>query len=188
MSKPQVRKLPYIREHNLHYAEAFDDLINAHDNTSDQLQNDPNGSDRIPTKLNGLQVSTATSTLAVSGGATVQVGGGVHVAITDNAKNLGRAVNYFLEYDVDPNFRNPWVEHLGPARNRMLSLPNGTFFFRAYHQYPAGGPPSKPVLFSQPIVISGSPFPALLPSQSSGTGRPATGGGHGAGKQIKRTG
>lgn len=189
MSRPQVKKLEVLRHDNLHLGEALDDLINAHDNTSSQLQNDPNGADIVPPQLSSLQVTTASATLPVSGGATVVVGGGAHLSIVDNSK-IGRAVHYFVEYDTDPNFTNPWVEHFGPARNRMISLPNGTYFFKAYSQYPAGGPPqpaSKHVYASGPIVISGSPFPALLPSQASGTGMPGTGGGHGAGRVIKRS-
>jgi hypothetical protein len=185
MAKPQVRQRSYIKTKWYEIGEAIDDLLKAHDATSQNLQNDPNGANVTPPNINGIQAQTGNSTLAVSGGATVPVGGGVHVAITDNGK-IGRAVHYFVEYDVTPNFTNPWVEHLGPSRNRMLSLPNGTYYLRAYSQYPAGGPPSTPVLFSQPIVVTNSPFPALLPSQASGTGIPSTGGGHGAGKVINR--
>jgi hypothetical protein len=180
MARPQVKQLSYIKTADHKLGEAIDDLIRAHDNTSQNLQNDPNGADVTPANVASVKAQTGT---AVIGGVTI--GGGVHVAITDNSK-IGRAVHYFVEYSNDPNFTNPWVEHLGPSRNKMISLPNGTYYFRAYSQYPAGGPPSAPILFSSPIVVTGSPFPALLPSQASGTGQPSTGGGHGAGKVISR--
>jgi hypothetical protein len=185
MSVPQVKQLPYIKSADYRIGEAFDDLIRAHDNTSKNLQNDPNGANVTPPAIGSIQTSTGSQTFTTSGAATVQVGGGVHVAITDNGQ-IGRAVNYFVEYDVTPNFLNPWVEHLGASRNKMISLPNGTYYMRAYSQYPAGGPPSTPITAPAPVVITNSPFPALLPSQASGTGKPSTGGGHGAGKVISR--
>lgn len=186
MARPQIKQLEQVRLKNYELGEAFDDLIRAHDNTSQNLQNDPNGKPIVPSQVSGLAVSLGTQSFATSDGKNLQIGGGVHVAITDNSENLGRAVHYFVEYDVTPNFVSPWVEHLGPSRNKMLSLPNGTYYLRTYSQYPAGGPPSAPTVYPTPVVIANSPFPSLLPSQSSGTGTAGDGGGNGAGKVISR--
>lgn len=186
MARPLVKQLEAVRLKNFELGEALDDLIRAHNNTSQNLQNDPNGADVVPSAAQGLSINTGTQSYTTSDGKNVQIGGGVHVAITDNSAGLGRAVHYFVEYDVTPNFTNPWVEHFGPSRNKMLSLPNGTYYLRTYSQYPAGGPPSAPVSYPQPVVISSSPFPPLLPSQSSGTGVAGDGGGNGAGKVITR--
>jgi hypothetical protein len=170
-----VKSLNHIRQDvNLtRVAEAIDDLLRGHSNTSAQLANDPNGSDVVPSPISQLQVQHLGT-------------GQIDVAIIDNNPRLVRAVHYHLEYDTDPNFTNPRGRDLGPWRTAEFLLPNGTWHFRAYPQYPAGGSPALPVRAPGPIVVSGSASLSLFPAQGSGTGTPKTGGGHGAGRTITR--
>jgi hypothetical protein len=185
MSRPQIRQLENLRRQNWSLGEALDDVSTAIDNLSSAVSNDPNGSDVGPPQVGQVNVSTGPQSVTDSVGNLVPLGGGAHVTITDNSK-ITRAITYHLEYDTSPHFTNPQYEFLGPGRGRMLSLPNGTYYVRAYSQYAAGGPPSGPVLASQPVTITNSPFPPLLPSQASGTGAPNSGGGYGAGKTLSR--
>jgi hypothetical protein len=158
--------------------EAIDDLLKGHDNVAAQLSTDPNGGDIVPPPISGLQVQHMGNGL-------------INVQITDNAA-ISRAINYHIEYapadaSGNPNFTSPQGWSPGPWRTDTRILPNGTYYFRGYSQYPAGGPPSSPVLAQGPIQVTGSSSLALLPSQASGTGKPGTGGGHGSGKTITRS-
>lgn len=162
-------------------AEAMDDLIKGHNNIALPLGFDPNGGEVTPPKVAQL--------------VTQHLGNGViDAAITDNSQ-IVKGVNYFIEYaPANPvtglvNWTNPRVIDLGSSRNATpFILPNGTWGIRAYSQYKAGGPPSAPV-YGQPVTVNVSNNSTILPllaSQSSGTGMPNTGGGHGAGKTISR--
>lgn len=160
-----------------HVGEAIDDLLGAHSNVARNLASDPNGADNVPPNIAGIQVQHLGNGL-------------VDISITDNAK-ISRAINYHVEYAAanssgNPDFTNPRGLLLGPWRTGTVALPNGNWFFRAYSQYPAGGPPSSPVLAQGVIVVSGGAALSLYPSQASGTGNPSTGGGHGSGKTITR--
>ena len=105
--------------------------------------------------------------------------GNVHAVITDhNAINKG--LHYFVEYDTNPNFTQPHVEHLGVSRTmKPTPLPakddGGNpqkFYFRAYSQY-LGGDAGPKIHYggSTPTGVSpgGSASMTLLPSTGSGT-------------------
>lgn len=164
---PQVRSLNFIREKDSKTAEAFDDLIRAHSNVSEQLATDPNGGNVVPPVIAQLLVQ--------------QLKGFVDIAIIDRSP-ISRAINYYLEISTSPSFGNPRTIALGPSRNYHMMLPNGTFYFRARSQYPHGGPPSNPVSAQSALVITASVIGALTLFSSQGSG---TGGG-GAGKTLSR--
>lgn len=125
----------------------------------------------------------------------------VHVTINDPSQ-LGKGVNYFVEYSVnDPSFAQPHVEHLGATRGKVLALPakNGsgalqTYYFRAYSQYQGSNPPPAKAhqYFGQRgnptgVTLTGSSQLTLLPSPGSGTGRAdGTQGGSGLGPVLTR--
>lgn len=164
---PQVRNLNYIRQKDPKMAEVVDDLLRAHQNVAAQLATDPNGSNLVPATVAQLQVQ--------------QQNGFVDFAIVDNSR-ISRAINYYIQYSQTPGFQNPRQITLGPDRNGHTILPNGTYYFRALSQYPAGGPASTPSEPVGPIVIASSAIGTLtlFPSQGSGTG------GGGAGQTIQR--
>lgn len=152
--------------------EAIDDLLTGHSNISAQLASDPNGANIVP--ANVAQVSAQ------------HLGNGlVDVALTDNSE-VSRAISYFVDVDSSPNFTaNPRTYTNGPVRNISMTLPNGTWYLQGYSQYQHGGPPSTPVRFPQPIVVSGSASLPLLPAQGGGTGA-AGRAGQGAGPTVSR--
>jgi hypothetical protein len=152
--------------------EAISDHLIGTNNISAQLATNPNGPDVIPAPVAQVQAQHLGNGL-------------VDVAITDNS-DIARAINYHIEYDTSPNFTsNPRGTLLGPYRNGQFTLPNGTWYVRGFSQYPAGGPPSAPIAFPQPVVVTGSAALPLLNSQGSGTGRPGQAG-QGAGKTVSR--
>lgn len=121
----------------------------------------------------------------------------VHAVITDN-NPIQKNLHYFVEYDTNPDFKQPHVAHLGASRTMPpITLPakddNGNpqnFYFRAYSQYP-GSDPGTPIHFGgdTPTAVSpgGTQQMTLLASTGSGTAQ-ATGqqGGSGFGKVIFR--
>lgn len=117
-----------------------------------------------PDPLGGVNVSSDGSNL-------------VHVTLTDN-NPLQKNVGYFVEHADNPAFQNAYPEYLGPARGRILNLPQGTHYIRAFHQAP-GSLPSTPVNFggSVPtaVVVSSGSSVTLLPSRGSGTSSPSGG-------------
>jgi hypothetical protein len=168
-----VRSLSQIKQEQPRIGEAMDDLKSASNNLAHQLATDPNGkADVIPAQVAQVQAQHLGNGL-------------VDVSITDNS-SLSRAINYHVEYSADAGFTNPRGAPLGPWRTGTIVLPNGTWYIRAYSQYPAGGPPSNPVNAQSPIVVSEAATGVLFASQGSGTGTPNSGGGAGSGKTISR--
>jgi hypothetical protein len=168
MPRLKINNLDYIRQDDKFYHEAFNNVQNGFSALSTQLGSDPNGSDVVPPQIGQVNVS--------------QTKGFVDVAITDNG-SIARAINYYLEIATDAGFSTARVYSLGPSRNWDKVLPNGTYWIRAYSQYPAGGPPSAAVNYGlNPVVISASVIGnhILQGTQGSGTG------GGGAGKTITR--
>jgi hypothetical protein len=153
--------------------EAMDDIVNGIQNHAAATTTDPNGADIIPVNVSIVQAQ--------------HVGNGqIDIAITDNS-SLSRSINYFVDYSMDSNFTNPYTLSLGPSRNNhTLVLPNGTWYFQGYSQYVHGGPPSNPVRVRLPVAVTGSSSGKLFSSQGSGTAKPSTGGGQGAGKANLR--
>ncbi len=123
--------------------------------------------------------------------------GNVHAVIADSSR-IQRGLNYFVEYDTDPNFTQPHVVHLNATRTMSpIPLPakddNGgaqVFHFRAYSQYRNGDPGPK-VNFGghtpTPVNPGGTGQATLLPSTGSGTAQ-NTGqqGGSGLGRFLTR--
>ena len=113
----------------------------------------------------------------------------VHVTITHNLptqKNL----KYFLEVASNPGFANALPEDLGSSRQRVLSLPQGTYYIRGYHQA-SGSLPSKPVNYGgevpTSVVINTGSSVSLLASTGSGTAAPdGSQPGQGLGKFLYR--
>lgn len=164
--KPQVRTLNDIRREFPKHAEAFDNLITAHENVARQLSTDPNGSEVTPASPAQLMVQ--------------QQNGFVDLAVVDNSP-ISRAINYYVEWADNPGFNGYRTLPLGPSRNGHIMLPNGTYSLRARSQYPAGGPASAPCkAVSVTIAASVIGTLSLFASQGSGTG------GGGAGATITR--
>lgn len=114
----------------------------------------------------------------------------VHVTLTHNAPTQ-KALDYWLEWSTNQSFQGAYQEHLGASRQKMLYLPNGSYYIRAYHQLP-GGRPSAPVNYggSVPTAVSitTSSSLTLLPSTGSGTSSPSgQQAGQGRGVSLFRT-
>ncbi len=152
--------------------EALDDVVTGTSNIAKQLAADPGGTDVVPANIAQVQAQHLGNGL-------------VNFALVDNSA-LSRAIAYHVEWDSSPSFSiNPQGKTLGPWRNGTETLPNGTWYVRAYSQYPNGGPPSSPVNAPQPITVTGSVTQQYLSSQGSGTGRPGQSG-QGSGKTLTR--
>lgn len=111
---------------------------------------------------------------------TVKASSGSYHAVISDANPIQRGLNYFVEYDTDPSFSQPHVQHLGASRTMApIQLPakdddgNDTaWHFRAYSQY-RGGDPGTPVNFGgkkpTPVSGGGTLQMSLIPSTGSGT-------------------
>jgi hypothetical protein len=118
------------------------------ENIAFQLAAQPNGAIQTPPDIAALNVQSS--------------GMLVDLTIVDNGA-IGRAISYHVEYDTTPSFSNPRGVELGAWRNYTLPLSDGAYYFRAYSQYSAGGPPSNPVnCASNPIVVGGGVVLALV--------------------------
>jgi hypothetical protein len=151
-------------------------------NLGTQLAAEPVGLAAPPPPLQGVNVKPASGT-----------GELVHVTLTHNAP-IVKNIHYFLEYDNDPSFPAPHVEHLGTSRGKVLNLPTKTdggvaqnWYFRGYPQFP-GSKPAKPVNFGgivpAPVVLGGTTQLTLQPSTGSGT---AAGNGQQGGSGFGKT-
>ena len=119
----------------------------------------------------------------------VSAADGIFQASMADSGPVKKGVNYFLEYDTDPNFTQPHVIHLGTSRTWRGSLGNLTLNFRAYSQYAVIGNsnPNTPVVFQGAVVGGGDNGPDLMPSTGSGTASPlGTQGASGFGKTPVR--
>ena len=129
----------------------------------ENTNSDPTGTLPAPPPLSGVNVANDGSNL-------------VHVTLTDN-NQLIKNTRYWAEVSTSPSFEGSatYPEDLGGSRHRILSLPQGTYYVRAFHQYP-GGTPSTPVNYGGSVpsavtITSGSTL-SLLPSTGSGTAAP----------------
>lgn len=179
--KTNIRNLNYLQNTSIRagrgelegykLSEAFDDVGNAIGNVANQTASDPNGTDITPSPIGGIKAIHHGSGL-------------MDISITDNGK-IQRAVDYVVEMSDNQNFSNSRVIHFSPSRNvTPFTLPNGNWYFKGYHQYRFGGPPSKPVV-SGPVKVTGSVDAALLPGQGCGVAR-AGSTGEGAGLTVSR--
>lgn len=103
----------------------------------------------------------------------------VHVTVSDSSQR-SRALSYFVEWDTDPNFPQPHMEHLGTGRGRVLALPAMdadsnpyTYYFRTYSSYLSSKTASPKLNFGgtvpTPVTLSGASQLTLLPSTGGGT-------------------
>lgn len=121
--------------------------------------------------LGVLQKLPAPATLAAVNVAWNKAGVYQITHQTSQPPNIG--AHYFSEIDTSPSFPAPIVIDHGVSRSTEPKvLPNGTYYFRGYHQYP-GSLPSEPVNYGgetpAPVVIAGGSDLTLLPSTGSGT-------------------
>jgi len=158
----------HIEGHKI--AENFDSVNEGIGNISNRLANDPSGGIVVPPNIASVSAKHLGN-------------GQIDVAITDNGQ-IQSAIGYHVEYSTNSSFTNSRYEYLGPSRNKVIVLPNGSYYIKAYSQYRYGGPPSSPFI-TGPIHVTGSASGSLLTSQGSGTGR-AGESGVGYGKVISR--
>jgi hypothetical protein len=176
-----LRQIPTIGNY-LH--DALSRIATGVNNLGNHVAVDPAGTIPSPPPIQQLTVKTSGTGL-------------VHAVVSDN-NQISKNLHYFVEYDTDPNFKQPHVQHIGVSRSMApLNLPakddNGnpqSFYFRAYSQY-QGGHPGPAVHFGgdtpQAVNPGGAQQLTLLPSTGSGTAQ-STGqeGGSGFGKiQIR---
>ena len=122
--------------------------------------------------LHGIDTSGAVTAPQIVGMLTVTAANGIFRATIIDKSNVSKGVAYFLEHDTTASFLAPVTVHLGPSRDWLEFLGSGTFFFRAWSQYPLS-PPSKLITFGTPPtgVAGGGALaaPAPLAEQGSGT-------------------
>lgn len=164
--------LTEIREKFPRMALAFERIENAVNATAIAVGVDTSGHTSPPPAPQSVQVASGTDHLDVS--------------ITDNSKRT-RALNYFVEWSVnDPSFGAPRVEFLGPARQRMLSVPakdgNGAainYYVRAYSQL-IGSQSASPKTYhgsaASPSAVALTGASQLTPLASTGSGTASTNG------------
>jgi len=168
-----VRHLNYLREKDAKLYELVTDLQSGIERLSTQLAANPNGDMPTPPPVSSVTVSASNGIFSA--------------AIFDNNPVL-RGITYFLEISTVPEFMpRPYVISLGPSRNWVGFLGSGTWYFRAYSQYPSSGP-SAVVYFgtsTAPTAVTGGgsvPTPPLATGAGSGTARSdgtSTGAGYG---------
>lgn len=139
-------------------AEALDDILARLNTVAEQTNANPTGAPPVPPQIGSLNVTAA--------------GGVVHAQITDGAP-VQRGVVYHFESSTTPNFAQPTLLQSGPSRDFRAALGSQTLYFRAYSQYPTGGP-SAPVWHGTngapaPVSPGGAPSAEWLPSKGSGT-------------------
>lgn len=120
-------------------------------------------------ELQSIAVTAANGTFSIS-------------VVDKSATHLG--INYFVEYADNPQFDNAHTLFMGPSRNENgLFLGSGTFYFRAFSQYPNSLQSNRIVYGgATPTAVAGGGAiagPTLPPSQGSGAGGSDSGGGFG---------
>jgi hypothetical protein len=142
------------------FAAALEKIQNAINSLGTNLAADPTGTLPALSPLQGVNVASDGAGL-------------VHVTLTDNAETQ-KSIRYFTEWS--PDGASWYPEDMGASRQRVLSLPQGSYTIRAFHQA-QGGLPSTPVYYGGPtsptkIVISSGSTTTLLAPTGSGTGAP----------------
>lgn len=172
-----ITKLRALPTYGRFLVQALQMLESSVNQVGTNLAADPTQTLPAPPPIQAVNVSANSSGL-------------VHTTITHNSQTQ-RNTNYFLEWSSDPNFvQNVYPEHLGASRHKVLTLPNGTWYMRGFHQL-SGSMPSTPVNYGgtnpTSIVVSGSSALTLLDSPGSGTAAPnGTQPGWGLGKTLYR--
>lgn len=160
-----VRNLDYIRAKDERLFEALSDIIQRHDNLSQQVNGNSTGQPGPPPAIDKLTVTGQN--------------GHFHVQIQHNAP-IYRGIQYYAEFSTNPGFTSPHVIHMGDSREHTQFLGNGSYYWRAYAAY-ASSPAGAPAYHGgsiNPLPVSGGGAiggPALLPPQGSGTGLPGEG-------------
>lgn len=160
MAEKVVRNLNHIRAKDPRLFEALTDLIQHHQNLTQQVNGNTKGQPLPPPSIDGVTVTGQN--------------GQFHVQIQHRSP-IYRGVQYYAEFADNSGFADPHVIHMGDSREHTQFLGNGTYFWRAYAAY-ASSPPSAPAYHggaTRPQPVSGGGFvggPALLAPQGSGTG------------------
>lgn len=157
--RDQISNIRRIPQWGHFLAHAFEQVQTAINNLGTHISADPTGTLPALNPLQSVNVSTDGAGL-------------VHVTLTDNAFTQ-KNTRYFVEWS--PDGANYYPEDLGSVRQRVLNLPQGTYFIRGFHQT-QGGLPSTPVYYggarpSSVAITSGSATTLLSPT-GSGTGAP----------------
>ena len=102
----QIPNLDYIRGKDQKLADALIAIRDGINSTGQQLGVDASG--ELPPPHPVQQINASES------------GGTVYGSITDNSP-VFRPINYFVEWDTNPNFPAPRIVHLGPSRTFELA-------------------------------------------------------------------
>jgi hypothetical protein len=155
VSNLNPRNLAAIRAGNYtpqQLAECIKDIVDAHNNISQQKNAAPVGTIPAP---------EPHSKISVLGG-----GGILDVALTDNSPQY-QGKEHFFDYSTD-GFQTFRTKSLGPAKNWRGSLGSGQFSIRSYTQYDSS-PPSAYKFADSTVDTSSGTEPAMQPGQGSGT-------------------
>ncbi|MGH9343306.1 MAG: hypothetical protein ACRD19_06040 [Terriglobia bacterium] len=169
----KIRNLDYLRSlstkdlpgFGAKLYETLSDLLQAHQNLSQQVNGNASGNPAPPPSIANLKVTGQN--------------GHHNLAISD-PNPIYRGVRYYAEFDTSPQFTNPRIVPMGDSRNANVFLGNGTYYWRAYSAYMSSNP-SPPAYHGgaanpQPVNAGGSVGgPLLQDSQGSGTGTPRQG-------------
>jgi hypothetical protein len=152
----------------------FNRLATMFENVQDAINQTASGAGLDSTQH--LDPPEAPTALFVSAGSDH-----VHVTLTDNSKH-SRMLHYFVEWTQnDKSFLQPYVEHLGISRQRVLALPANdqdnnpiNYYFRAYSGLPGSSTSSPKQTWGGtanpiPVQLTGTSKLRLLPSTGAGT-------------------
>lgn len=145
--------------------EALQEMQQHLGNVAQQVNANPTGQPAAPPSVSGLKV--------------VGQNGHFTFAITDQSDRF-RGVRYYLEHADNPHFQNSTIVSLHDSRNGHLTMGDVTRYFRAYSAYATSesGAPAYHGSEVAPLPVQGGGSiggPAVLESQSSGTGTPGVG-------------
>lgn len=150
-----LRQIPVIGKY---LRSAFQRVQDGLNSVGNHMGVDPTGTLPAPQPVNAVSVASDGGNL-------------VHVTITDNSETQKNS-KYFIEWADNNGYLNSHVEDLGASRGRVLNMPQGTFYVRAYNQLP-GSLPGEKINHGgtepTPIVINSGSTLSLLPSTGSGT-------------------
>ena len=159
-----VRHLDYIRTKDARLYDAISDIKAGIERMARQLVANPSGEVGAPPTPSSLSVTASNGSFAAT--------------IFDNNPVL-RGIVYFLEVATGPTFDNPvLIVFLGPSRQWTGFLGSGTYYFRAFSQYPTSAP-SLPVYFgsaNSPTGVAGGGTLAAPTPTGTGSGTASSNG------------
>lgn len=143
MANLQPRNLQQIRARDPQLGDCITDVVNAHNNTAQQVNASPVGVTPEPTSHAGL---------SVTGGA-----GYFSATITDNSPSFRGKENFLVAQD--PTTGNTHMIHLGASTTWYGYLGAKTYHFASYPSYPTSGPASP--IYQYNVSGMGTTAPAL---------------------------